>query len=761
MLSFERLVKAKRSDASCISEIWACRKSCLLVRAKAVQFQYVIWGKSESGGRFAITGQRLTAHVHAIANTIEAVLEKERDQLPLWTPVGVGLGIVIWQIWGSGIAISMFLLFGAFFLCGLFIGRGRRLSGIVLFAALTIATGFAAIAIKSAVVAAPVLEKIRIEQFYGRINRVEDLSARDIIRLELQTDGHADLPAKVRINLSPEQYKPSFVPGAVILLRARLMPPAGPALPGGYDFARRAWFSGIGATGSALGELELYKPSASKPLLSSMRTSLSEHIHSRMTPASGPIGAALITGGQGTIAEEDAQAMRNSGMAHLLSISGLHVTAVVGATFLLVSRLLALFGWLALRISVPLIAAGSAAAVAVAYTLLTGAEVPTVRSCVAALMILVALSMGRDALSLRLLAFGALFILLFWPEALAGPSFQLSFAAVTTIVVLHDLPWMQRITDTTESSLIAKLARGFVSLLLTGFAIELVLAPIALFHFHKTGVYGALANMVAIPLTTFVIMPAEALALLFDIVGIGAPFWWVAGQGVEIILWIAHRVNGLPGSVSMLPSMPIWAYAAMVTGGLWFALFRTRMRYAGAIPFIIGAIAMISAPRPDILVTGDGKHLAITTPSGEFALLRDRAGDYVRSALAENAGIQSEAVAIENWPGVECSPDICIISIKRGERIWRILATRTRYMVPSMEMAAACKRVDIVISDRWLPYSCKPRWLKADRGKLAETGGLAFYLGEGRIESVNADMKHVPWYRAPTPRPKLVKPIEH
>jgi competence protein ComEC len=227
---------------------------------------------------------------------------------------------------------------------------------------------------------------------------------------------------------------------------------------------------------------------------------------------------------------------------------------------------------------------------------------------------------------------------------------------------------------------------------------------------------------------------------------------------VEIILWIAHRVNGLPGSVSMLPSMPIWAYGAMVTGGLWFALFRTRMRYAGAIPFIIGAIAMIFAPRPDILVTGDGKHLAITTPSGEFALLRDRAGDYVRSALAENAGIESEAVAIENWPGVECSPDICIIAITRGERSWRILATRTRYMIPSMEMAAACKRVDIVISDRWLPYSCKPRWLKADRGKLAETGGLAFYLGEGRIESVNADMKHVPWYRAPTPRPKPPSP---
>jgi competence protein ComEC len=428
---------------------------------KAVQFQYVIWGKSESGERFAIAGQRLTKRLHNIASMIEDVLEKERDHLPLWAPVGVGLGIVLWQIWGSGIAPALFLLLGVFFLCALYIGRARRLSGVVLFLTLTIATGFAAIAIKSDIVAAPVLENIRIERFYGRINKVEDLTARDIVRLELQTGGYADLPAKIRINLNPEQYQPSFVPGAVILLRARLMPPAGPALPGGYDFARRAWFSGIGATGSALGEVELYRASPSEPYLSKARATLSEHIHAQMTPASGPIGSALVTGGQGTIAEDDAQAMRNSGMAHLLSISGLHVTAVVGATFLLVSRLLALFGWLALRISVPLVAAGSAAAVAVAYTLLTGAEVPTVRSCVAALLILVALAMGRDALSLRLLAFGALFIMLFWPEALAGPSFQLSFAAVTTIVVLHDLPWMQRITDTTESSLIAKIGPWF------------------------------------------------------------------------------------------------------------------------------------------------------------------------------------------------------------------------------------------------------------------------------------------------------------
>ena len=97
-----------------------------------------------------------------------------------------------------------------------------------------------------------------------------------------------------------------------------------------------------------------------------------------------------------------------------------------------------------------MVAATAAALGALAYTLLTGAEVPTVRSCIAALLILVALAMGRDALTLRLVAFGALVVLIFWPEAMAGPSFQLSFAAVATIVIIHEMPIVMRFTQVRE-----------------------------------------------------------------------------------------------------------------------------------------------------------------------------------------------------------------------------------------------------------------------------------------------------------------------
>ena len=680
---------------------------------------------------------------------IENWFDYERDQLPLWLPVFIGIGIGLWQFAGTERIVPFLLIFGSILIGGIYVGFERRFGRVLVIAGIALSVGYSAIAIKSDQVAAPVLGKIWVGTLYGRIAKVERLGARDVVRLELETGGQHSLPPKIRINLKPEQYEnKNFMVGAIILTRARLMPPAAPALPGGYDFARRAWFQGIGATGSAIGPVSIYKNSEDGSIIGDARTALTQHIIRQMPKTTGEIGAALITGDQGNIDPVDAQAMRDSGMAHLLSISGLHVTAVVGFLFLLSSRTLSLIPPVALRLTVPLLSACFAALGAVAYTLLAGAEVPTVRSCIAALLILLALAMGRDALTLRLVAFGACVILLLWPESMAGPSFQLSFAAVTTILLLHETAWMKRWTALQEEGFIARMARGLVTLIITGVAIELVLAPIALFHFHRTGMYSALANVVAIPLTTFIIMPSQALALIADIAGLGAPFWWIAGQGIMAILMIARYFSGLPGAVTMLPAMPLWAFLAIIGGGLIAGLLKSRLRFAGFVSLVAGFLAMFTAPRPDILVTGDGQHLALVQPDGNVAFLRSQVGEFSRDMLLEKAGTQVEPIAIERWRGAQCSPDNCVISILRDGRKWLILATRTPYPIPAMEMAAACKRVDIVISDRWLPSSCRPRWFKADRKMLAETGGLAFYLPQNRLVTVNDNNNHYPWVKA-------------
>ena len=677
---------------------------------------------------------------------IENALEAQRDQLPLLVPVALGAGIVGWQFGGDA-ALPAFLCAAAgFALLAGYVGLRYRYARLLLWAAILVSIGFLGIAGKSNLVANKALQRPQIATFNARVESVEDVSARGLVRYVLKTGGHADLPPLVRVNVPKDKHLLEIKPGSIIQLKARLMPPAGPALPNSYDFSRHAWFLGIGATGSALSApILITKSPGSANFWSVSRESLASHIRSAMPGDSGAVGAALLVGTRGAISEEDAEALRNSGMAHLLSVSGLHVTAVVGGAFILISRVLALFPWLALRIRVPIAAAGGAAAIAVCYTLLTGAEVQTIRACVAALLILVALAMGREPLSLRLLAAGACLVLLFWPEALAGPSFQLSFAAVATIILLHDSQLMQRLTARREETLPLRFGRFVVSLLLTGIAIELALAPIALFHFHKSGLYGALANIIAIPLTTFFVMPAQIAALILDQVGMGGPFWWLAGQGVEVIMWMAYGVSDAPGSVLMLPSMPIWAFGLIVIGGLWLAIVKGRGRFMGLLPVIAGMIAMGMAPRPDLLVTGDGRHVAIVDNDGELVLLRPGAGDYAVSMLSENAAVKTEPKAIDEWDGAVCSADICTFAIKSGGRNWSIMATRSSYLVPAMEFAAACKRADIVISERYLPWSCKPRWFKADRDFFERNGGLAVYFDTVFVDSVARTTAHQPW----------------
>ncbi len=686
-------------------------------------------------------------------------LEAERGQLVLWVPVMLGVGISLWFALPDAPRWSAVVLGGlALATAGLAVSDGGRAVRALTVAAALVAIGCALIWWRAERVAAPVLARPAVVAFQARVERVEPQPARAMVRLRLRTAAGAGLPPVVRVNAAAADLPAGLGEGAVIRLRARLMPPAPPAVPGAYDFARVAWFDGLGASGRAFAPIERVAPGAPG---SGLRARLTAHVQSRVAGSAGGIAAALVTGDRGAIAEADAEALRRSGLAHLLSVSGLHVTAVVGAVMLVVLRLLALSPALALRWPLPVIAAGAAGVAAVGYTLLTGAEVPTVRSCIAALMVLAAMMLGRQAITLRLVAFGALVVLLLWPEALAGPSFQMSFAAVTAIVALHESRRVRGWFERRDEKWGMRIARGMASLLLTGLAVELALSPIALFHFHKSGLYGALANIVAIPLTTFVIMPLAAAGLLLDAAGLGAPVWWAAAQALGLLLRIAHAAADAPGALAMLPGMPAGAFATMVAGGLWLALWKTRVRLAGLVPAAVGAAWALATPPPDLLVTGDGRHLAIRTDDGAMALLRARAGDYVRDMLAENGGVDAALPALADQRAARCSPDLCVVSIERGGRRWRIAATRSSYLLPWAETIALCRSVDIIVADRRLPPGCRPRWLKLDRAALARTGGVTITLGSAAVRTVRHPGDRHPWIDPPgiaPPRIALPRP---
>ena len=686
----------------------------------------------------------IQAWISAIFGRIEAFLERERAQLPLWFAVAFATGIAAW-LWLPGPAqwAAFITLVVGMGLTGLSAGPGRAGRALLL-GGLAMAAGCALVWWRGEHVAAPRLDRPLVASIEARIEQVESRAAKGDLRLTL-APADRSLPPKIRVSLPEADAPAGLASGATVKLKARLQPPPPMALPGSHDFARDAWFAGIGGVGRALGPVQLVDNGGGQSL-DAIRDRLGKHIRNQLPARSGGIATALATGDQAAVSEEDAEAMRRSGLAHLLSVSGLHIAAVVGAAMLLSLKLLALSEWLALRFNLVLVAAGFGALSGVAYTLLTGMQVPTVRSCIAALLVLGGIALGRDAISLRLVAVGALAVLLIKPEALAGASFQMSFAAVTAIIALHHWQPVRQWLAPREEVWPMRFLRGLFGLLLTGLVVEMALIPFALYHFHKAGLYGVFANLVAIPLTTFIVMPLEALALVLDTAGLGAPLWMATGWAIDLILALAHRIASAKGAVAMLPTMPQWAFALMLVGGLWLCLWTSRIRAWGAIPFALGALGASMSPVPNLLVTGDGQHLALVRVDGVPVMLRSRSGDFVRDLMSEASAYDGEPANLDEQHFARCSRDACVADIADGGRAWRLLAIRSRNRIDWAELTRACADADIVVADRRLPTGCQPRWLKLDREVLERTGGVAIYLGaEPRIQTVASRIARHPW----------------
>ncbi|MBU6207260.1 MAG: ComEC/Rec2 family competence protein, partial [Alphaproteobacteria bacterium] len=513
---------------------------------------------------------------------------------------------------------------------------------------------------------------------------------------------------------------------------------------------RQAWFMGLGATGKAEGPVARLGPPSARG--DTWHDQLTRLMLKRMPDSAGGIGASFITGDRGAISQHDEVSMRASGLTHLVSVSGLHITVAVTAAMWLTLRLLALIPGLALRWNLLAVAAACGAFTGLFYTWLTGAEVPTIRSVVAALLVIAGLVLGREAVTLRLVASGAMVILLLWPESLMSPSFQLSFIAVTSLIAFHEHPEVRRIMAAREGEdWPARLIREGATIMVTGVVVELALAPILFFHFHRAGIYGSFANIIGIPLTTFFIMPMEVVAIVLEPIGLSAPFWWLAWAGLHLLIRISYTVAAWPGAVQMVADVPTAAFILVSIGGLWLMLWKTRARFWGLVPVLIGCVWGLALPAPDLLITGDGRHMVLRADDGSMRILRARAHEFVRQQLAQSAGFSGVLTPLAEADGAQCNDDLCRVRLRRGGRAWVVSATRSPYNLPWDAFIKLCSASDIMVSDRHLPTACTPRWLKADRAMLQTTGGLAIDLDGHHVTRVKIMDDEHPWLAATMP----------
>ncbi|CAN5218316.1 ComEC/Rec2 family competence protein [soil metagenome] len=401
-------------------------------------------------------------------------------------------------------------------------------------------------------------------------------------------------------------------PGSPVRLFAILNPPPAPASPGAYDFGRNAYFEGLGGVAFALAET---RPARLAPApwrlrltmaINGARYALAQRIVARLGTRTGGVAAAMVTGHETWIEREDLDAMRDSGLAHILSISGLHMAVVGGFVFFAFRLGVAALPWLALRVSGKKVAAVAGLVAVWTYLVVSGSPPPAERAAITASIAFVAILLDRQAITMHALAVAAFVVLALQPEAIVTPGFQMLFAATAALVALVEAwpprtreisaPWAILAVQRLGGWLVAACSASLVAGLATG--------PFAMQHFNRTAVYGLFANLATSPVADFVMMPALALGALLEPVGLGAPFLWLAGKGIDLMLGIGHWTAELPGAVRTVASAPDFVLPVAFLGVLFICLWNGRLRWLG-LPLAAAVLVWPRAPTPDLWI-GDG-----------------------------------------------------------------------------------------------------------------------------------------------------------
>lgn len=660
----------------------------------------------------------------------------ESRRFVLWLPVLMGLGIWIYfaletepPAW-----VALTALVPA---CWLVTGHPRRTG----FAALTLAWMLAAssIGFALALVSARLADAPRIayplgETVEGRVIEISR-SASGAPRLLLDKVIVYGLPVektpeRVRLTMLDAAREDAPAPGAHIRVYATLLPNGEPVEPGGFDFRRHAFFSGLGGIGLVRGAILNVPPGEAGLFdrlfvwLARLRADISDHLRTALPGRQGAFAAAIIVGDRSDIGDADQEALRASNLAHLLAISGLHMGILTGLVFGAVRFGLALVPSVALRFSTKKAAAVAALFAGAGYLALSGATVATQRAFIMVAVMFVAVLLDRPALTLRALALAAVIVLAVRPVSLLEAGFQMSFAATAALVCgFEELRRHQMGRAPKGLPLAVRIGRGVVvyvgGLLAASLLAGLATAPIAAFHFNRTAPWSLLANLAAVPIMGFWIAPMACLALLLAPVGLGDEALLLMGVGIEAVLEIAHWIARLPGAVQPVRSAPGYVLGIIMAGGLWLILWRGWWRLAGVAVIAAGLVAWETGPRrPDLLVSPGARLVGLVGPEGR-ALDHGKAQSFAAENWLHSDGdwaTQAEAAA---RPGLTLGKRRVSAELGHG---WRLEVFHGRGPEPA-ELARLCQPGTLLIARNGGSVAGGCRYY--GKAALARSGALA------------------------------------
>jgi competence protein ComEC len=686
--------------------------------------------------------------LRAVLTWGQTAFAAERQQQALWLPVAMGAGILLYFSLRTEPDPRLIWLAPPLMIATFFVSRSLPFCGWLCSMMAACSFGFAVVLWHAQGAPPPITPPSRALVIEGIVQNIEALPQGLRVTLAQARLGPEapTLERSLRLRLrSDDGARPA--PGDLLRVRALIRPPAAPAYPGAWDFQRNAYFSGQGGVGFAIGPAEVTPGAGQAPPLSGLRTTLEARVMAAQPGPAGAISAALLTGSQSAIPSADLNAMRDSGLAHLLSVSGLHIAIVMSVSFWVCRLLLALYRPLALRVPGKLLAGCAALLAGGFYMLLTGAQVPMQRSFAMACLVTLAILAGRKAISIRGLAWAAAVVMIFDPASLLGPSFQMSFAAVLALIAGWEALQPRLAGLRGHRGWAWRIGFAVLGLMTTSVLAGAATAPFGLAHFGRLQWYGVAANAIAVPLTSFIVMPAGMLAALLMPLGLEAPALWVMGLGVEGVLWVARIVAVWPGATQAAMPIPAWGLMVFAFGICWLCLWRSWWRALGVLPMILGLSSAAFVRPPHILISGDARLIAIS--AADTLLLQRQSG---ASSLTREAWLRlygqtaAQALPAEGSTAegkLRCSAEGCVVDEGPGA-----------FLVRRGNIMAQCGAVAVIISAEPIRQRCRQS-IMIDRFSVWRDGPHAVWLlpSGAKVISDRAWRGDRPWV-PPPPQPR-------
>ncbi|MDR3523899.1 MAG: ComEC/Rec2 family competence protein [Acetobacteraceae bacterium] len=566
----------------------------------------------------------------------------------------------------------------------------------------------------------------------GRVGSVEMLPKGRMLFLDAARIGiDAPLARRLRFRL-PDTDATKLEAGDSVQLRAMLSPPNPPAYPGAWDLQRDAYFDGLAGYGRVLSPVQVLAhrpPGGAAAFIARLRDRVADRVQAALPGAVGAIAATLLTGEAASIPEADRAAFRDSGLSHILAIAGLHIGIVMGLIFGAVRGGLALSERAALFWPLKSVAALAALAAGLAYLLLTGAHVPIRRSFAMACLVTFGLLLGRRSMSLRGLALAMAAIVLAAPNAVLGVSFQMSFSAVLALISGYAFLMPKLLAWRGRGGWGRQVGLHLATLALTSLLAGTASAPFAAYHFGEMQIYFVLANMIAVPVTALLAMPAGLIALALMPLHLEALALVPMGWGVRIVLFVAHHVSAWPVARSEVPPLPPWGIILFSLGLAWLGLWRSRPRLLGLPAMLIAVLSPLWATPPDMMISADARLLGVRQ-AGRVELLRLSGAQRFTEDAWQRVWL-GEAVTLD------CTTPVCMLTPRPSGASAAILQGQD---------SGGCDAA-LRISLTPIRHHCTPEVPEIDRFALWREGAFAIWLepGGARIVSDWSMRGHRPW----------------